>query len=461
MPLSKPPMGSLLRRGHPLANGLVCSLLFNQGSGDKVYDSSGHGSIGTFANADPATDWPPGPFGPAVNFGGSNDSIAIANGRVTQALPTVSLYARFRRTRSNAIEFIINKFANPNYDFSMVLWNSANGVSFSTATNFYYSGIAPASGTWSAAVIVAGPSYLRFYVNGAEVIAASPPASLTAGTKNVVLGVQVGTTLPFAGQLSEVGIWDRLLDRDTALALSNPDGNLFYDMYRTRPVWWYVPAGGGEAQTATASRATATAAAYGAAPAPGNVTGLLALASAVAAAYGVAATPGAVSVTASFAMAAGAAYGAAVTPGDVSVAASLANAAGAAYGADAAAGTGVISAGIATAGAAAYTTTATPGAATTTVSLAQAIAQALAATGTPGTVTVLPGIAAATAYAYAATASHPGAAQTAYASLANAVATAYAATGSVYSAGLRDTLVIIDTRDILLIGDVRDILRLY
>jgi hypothetical protein len=61
---AKPPKGASLNRGHPLAGGLVCAYLFNEGGGLKLYDSVGRTSQTATATGVPS--WTNGPIGKVV-----------------------------------------------------------------------------------------------------------------------------------------------------------------------------------------------------------------------------------------------------------------------------------------------------------------------------------------------------------------------------------------------------------
>jgi hypothetical protein len=50
---------------------------FEEGEGDKAYDSSGNSNTGTLTLMDPATDWVDGKFSKALDFDGSNDVVNI------------------------------------------------------------------------------------------------------------------------------------------------------------------------------------------------------------------------------------------------------------------------------------------------------------------------------------------------------------------------------------------------
>ena len=84
MPYQKPPIGAKLNFGHPLAKGLVGCWLFNEGSGDKVFDYSGQGNNGTVMNVAAqtiASGWNSGVQGNALRFDGSNDYVRVANNK--------------------------------------------------------------------------------------------------------------------------------------------------------------------------------------------------------------------------------------------------------------------------------------------------------------------------------------------------------------------------------------------
>ena len=73
----KPGRGIQLNRAHPLARGLVGCWLFNEGTGDKVFDLSLNSNHGALQNMDPATDWIAGRDGLALDLDGVNDYINL------------------------------------------------------------------------------------------------------------------------------------------------------------------------------------------------------------------------------------------------------------------------------------------------------------------------------------------------------------------------------------------------
>jgi hypothetical protein len=70
----KPVRGIRLNKSHPLARGLVGYWLFNEGSGNKVFDLSGNGNTGTITNA----PWGGAKYGSGLIFSG-DDYITITD----------------------------------------------------------------------------------------------------------------------------------------------------------------------------------------------------------------------------------------------------------------------------------------------------------------------------------------------------------------------------------------------
>ncbi len=77
MPQLKPTRGIRLNKSHPLARGLVGCWLFNEGSGNKVFDLSGNGNTETFQGTAPS--WISGKFGSAVSLPGTDEYIDLGN----------------------------------------------------------------------------------------------------------------------------------------------------------------------------------------------------------------------------------------------------------------------------------------------------------------------------------------------------------------------------------------------
>ncbi len=77
--IQKPPLGTPINWGHPLAQGLVGCWLMNEGGGLYAFDSSGRNNKGALTNL---PLWYPGKSGTALSFDGSYDHVdtTIING---------------------------------------------------------------------------------------------------------------------------------------------------------------------------------------------------------------------------------------------------------------------------------------------------------------------------------------------------------------------------------------------
>jgi len=71
------------------------STWMNAGAGAIVADDSGNGNHGTLTGMDPATDWVGTPYGPGLDFDGSNDEVALSGLFNDQSFTVVArCYAR-------------------------------------------------------------------------------------------------------------------------------------------------------------------------------------------------------------------------------------------------------------------------------------------------------------------------------------------------------------------------------
>lgn len=76
----KPLLGNKINWSHSLAQELVGCWVFNEGAGNKVFDSSENGLDGNLLNMDPTTDWILGSNGYGLDFDGNNDIIDCGTG---------------------------------------------------------------------------------------------------------------------------------------------------------------------------------------------------------------------------------------------------------------------------------------------------------------------------------------------------------------------------------------------
>ncbi len=86
----KPPVSAKPNKSHPLARGLVGLWLLNEGSGNKVFDLSGNGNIGSATGI----VWTPGKYGSALEFtADSTDTVNCGTGAMNSVVGTMIMFA--------------------------------------------------------------------------------------------------------------------------------------------------------------------------------------------------------------------------------------------------------------------------------------------------------------------------------------------------------------------------------
>lgn len=191
MPMIKPIRGSQLIKAHPLARGLVGCWLFNEGTGNKVFDLSGNGNDGTITGA----LWDSGESGSALSFTddivdcGYKSSIAnlteltIVAKVLTTGLPGAGnfYYAVCQRNNvSNRFNFSINGDHSNNWAFGLVTSGTAA---------LAYSSAVPTLNQWYDIAVTysdSGDRKPRLYVDGVE-----DSGSQSTATGTIVSGTNV------------------------------------------------------------------------------------------------------------------------------------------------------------------------------------------------------------------------------------------------------------------------------
>ncbi len=111
--LTKPPLGTQPDWTHPLNNGIVGLWLFNEGTGNLVYDLSGNENTGTIDGA----TWVPGRLGSSLSFNGIDNNIVVPSSSVLRP-KAVTFSVGFQRT-SSALKYLINWFYLTNSGFGI------------------------------------------------------------------------------------------------------------------------------------------------------------------------------------------------------------------------------------------------------------------------------------------------------------------------------------------------------
>lgn len=92
--IAKPPIGTLINWGHPLAHGLAFCAPFWERSGPALHDVV-HGSDGVLTAMDPDTDWVSSAHGPGLDFNGADDY--VDHGYILSGFTAMTVAAMFIR----------------------------------------------------------------------------------------------------------------------------------------------------------------------------------------------------------------------------------------------------------------------------------------------------------------------------------------------------------------------------
>ena len=198
--LIKPPLGTPIYKGHPLARGLEAYWLMNEGSGNTVYDLSGNGNTGTFVGN---THFVPGIHGPALDFDGSGDYVSIpaAFSTVSGNVTTLVLWAAIDAWDSSGFVIFGTNTGTAVY-WQMDGPNDDVYVQNTAILDCGISGFADGvSRQWA---LVSDGSAVHIYVDGILLGSAGAGTALSAGSKNFCLGDWIGglgSAFEFNGQL--------------------------------------------------------------------------------------------------------------------------------------------------------------------------------------------------------------------------------------------------------------------
>lgn len=252
-PRVKPPYGSRLIRGHPLAQGLIGAWLFTEGGGLRIVnlgselDRAAVGAAGALA-------WQASPFGPALDGDGSA-SYLTAGTRTTE--PPFSIAAAFATPApaTGAAIVSINNPLSTDDQHALTLGPGDSKIAAMTRdTATFQSAISTTTvvaNRWYQAVGVwAATNDRRIYLDGVHE-ATNTSSQTPIATPDTVNLLRLGDSSPnfyWGGQVAYVYLWDRELSPvEIAELAGNP-----YQMFAP-PVWrrYFVPAAGGGAPPAT------------------------------------------------------------------------------------------------------------------------------------------------------------------------------------------------------------------
>jgi hypothetical protein len=236
--LMKPPFGARLKLDHPLARGLVSAWLFNEGSGNKAYDSSGQGNHGTLTGMnDPpvaTSGWNSGPHGGGLAFDGTDDYIPLGN--IPATLSNCTIIATINPTLSK-IFFITScgpSGTTSGLEFRVETTGALRFVKANAADIGLGTAGAVANGQFShvAGTYDTAGNY-KYYANG--VPAGSGTNLQTITNPNVFLAVNTGEYS--LGSISSVFIYNRALSAEEIAYLYAQPYCMFEDGVSPVELW--------------------------------------------------------------------------------------------------------------------------------------------------------------------------------------------------------------------------------
>jgi len=244
MGIFKPPYGVRLNRDHPLARGLVGAWIMNEGSGNKIFDLSGNGSDGTFAN-DPA--W----VGGDIELDGGNDYIT---GTIKELYRTDKTIVTWIKMASiNRVNNLFSIGDNPSDGSPQTLFqvNAGNKLaSFGTKDgggfDYLESNETFVADTWYCVAFVndaANISY-KLYIDGNEVTYLAGTTGtyidFTDTANNFYIGVGFSNSY-FAGLIRSMLVYDQALTPAQIAWLHREPYAMFEDYIN--PAMLYVTGG--------------------------------------------------------------------------------------------------------------------------------------------------------------------------------------------------------------------------
>lgn len=161
-PNQKPMLGEQVNGAHPLSKGLVSCWLFNEGSGNKVFDLSGNGNTGTYTGA---PDWGAGFYGPQVRC--DNDQyITFAN---------------------KATNYITDKFT--------IVWVGTPAQLTSSIRRFFVGQYQLDSNHYDWGLYIQTDYTVSLFVNTGSAVYSTTTSSLSVGVKTHIIATYDGANL--------------------------------------------------------------------------------------------------------------------------------------------------------------------------------------------------------------------------------------------------------------------------
>jgi len=254
---AKPPPGTPIIPGHPLAQGLMANWTMSEGGGLYVYDSSGRNNKGTLVNG---PLWVPGRSGLTLSFDGSDDYVDFGNFQPASDAITIMVWVNIlthANARAQSNEFLAKGYGGSSPWVSFTLgeidsggnqprfgiaingslnWSNMTGVFTATDWNLWI-------GRWKNGVGI----NIRIYSQSGSILfdqtSSASSGTITYGTESITLarGRSGDPHYPNA-KISDPIIYNKYLrDDEISWFFLNP-----YAMFEQprRGKWFFVAAGG-------------------------------------------------------------------------------------------------------------------------------------------------------------------------------------------------------------------------
>jgi len=228
----KPLRGTRLNRTHPLARGLIGCWLFNEGTGDKVFDSSGNDSEGTMDNFSASEAWTSaysGGFSP--RFDGADNAIRLLNPSVLNPTAQITLIAGVIPDSdpdpSNSWGRVISRGDGATGDLWALSFESSRQFDFRINNAFSLSVVQVDANVFSVIGGTYDGSNRRWYLNGNLI--KTFPTTGAIGTGNYVRIGQHGDGVGrhYQGYIAFVFIYDIALSNEAMMSFANDPYQMF------------------------------------------------------------------------------------------------------------------------------------------------------------------------------------------------------------------------------------------
>lgn len=221
--LQKPPLGVQLNWAHQLTKGPVACLLFNEGSGDKVYDLSGYNNHGTLKNftfpPTTASGWNPGKDGVGLVFDGSSNYIDCGNDPSLKTTDAITIKARlnYKGPKADVQQIVVGRGANWRFGYIVPDSDSFRFYAPAPYTGGYTPNVVIPRDTWHDVVLTYDESLpsnnTKLYVDGILECQEDASGSLNT-TSPVYIGAMSSTDYHFNGFTDNVYIYNRALNAE-------------------------------------------------------------------------------------------------------------------------------------------------------------------------------------------------------------------------------------------------------